>query len=309
MVDMNKAIMAKNRKALSFLWLATLILSIPVALVGIMLYQRSFSNYEVTSQSKTGILLGRYPYHNWSISSLDLQVAPAAKKLYLELQLYYETAGNYSIAVTLPYRIASIGTFKIPPDEGKWNYSNALSGSVVVVTLDAKNLQGGSQTVSANFTLQDSIADKIFEVYSIVLPFGGSLTPDVQREWENLQSIAPFAMIGDKPEGSLHILIPSSAMITASSHTIVERTPAKGSQQELDFRITEYTPFFIQYSDPSERYIIEDSLFLSGILFGSAISAVVSALILTVIAALEFVEERIREHKTALQKPQKKETI
>jgi len=254
--------------------------------VGAIFYMNSFSGYEIRSQSTTGIIVGHYPYHFWEITFFTLEVNPTLNTLDLVLWFDYESKGNYSAALTLPYRIHSIDTLTSTSDEGNWTWRNASSGSVVMVTLkveeDPESIR--SQRVSAKLNLKDQIADKIFEVRSVSLPFGGSFTSDVQEEWDNLKSIAPISPIGKSLNFSLHLVLPSSAMITAMTHSIERRDPAKENRQVLTFQLTSDHPFFIQYSVPSERHYRESNLFLSGILIGLSISGY-----------MVIVEERLRK--------------
>jgi hypothetical protein len=293
---MNKSLLKRIYRIILRFHLVMFVSSVILIASGYVLYQSSFSSYEITAQSKTGITIGQYPYHNWTISSFDLQLKPSTKTLYLEFGLIYEAKDNYSIVLTLPYRIVSNGTFKTPPDEGKWIYSNALSGSIVLVTLNTNRTQGSTE-VSANFTLQDPIADKVFEMHYIALGFGSSRTQDVDKEWQNLRnSTVPFAHLGIEPEISLHISIPSSAMITSLNKEILDWNSDGSSEQVLEFHMTNFVPFFLQYSDPTDRHNIENNLFLSGILLGSGIS-------LSVTGVGDIIEEGIRLQERQGRKP------
>lgn len=258
-------------------------------LAGYILYQNSFSDYEIKSQSTTGIIIGHYPYHFWKIGLVSLEVDPALNILHVHLWFDYESKGNYSIALTLPYRIESVDTLTSPTDEGNWTWRNADSGSVVMVTVkveeDPQSIR--SQRVSAKLNLKDPIADKIFEVRSISLPFGGSFTLDVQEEWDNLRLIAPISPIGKSLNCSLNLVLPSSAMITAMTHPIARRDPVRENQQVLTFQLTSDSPFFLQYSVPAESYSRESNVFLSGILIGLGISGFMTT--------LQIVEERLRD--------------
>jgi len=71
--------------------------------------------------------------------------------------------------------------------------------------------------------------------------------------------------------GTLRISIPSSAVITSISQQIDRRDPAKESQV-LQFQISQFKPFQLQYLDSSQRRNFEINLLFSGIFFGVAAS-------------------------------------
>jgi len=264
---------------------------------GLFLYNSSFSSYEVDSRSVTGIVFGRYPYSSWDVNPFILQLIPAKKTIELRLSFIYYDAGNYSAALTFPYRLQSIRDLNETSEKHNWLYRNAESGSVVMVTLIAERVPtvGFSfQVLAAELTVDDSISDRIFDMYRINLPFGGSFTLDIQEKWYSLKSIAPVTPVGQVPNCSLSVTIPSSAIITDKSHPILRRDPAQESQQIVQFQITTEGPFTLQYSLPEERYKREQNLFISGILIG-----VLPAGLLSVLA---IVEERWAEPEEKGQK-------
>jgi len=279
--------------------LAGMIMAVSIAsfLSGLWLYDNSFSTYEVDSRSVTGIILGYYPYQSWSVNSFTLQLIPSKKTIELSFLFIYHDVGNYSVALTFPYRIQSMFDLGETSEKHSWTYRNAESGSVVMATLMTERAPtdgSGFQILSAKLTLQDFISDRIFDIYRINLPFGGSFTLDVQEEWFVLRSIAPVSPMGQNPNCSLSVMIPSSAIITDKSNPILRRDPAQESQQKLQFQITNEGPFTLQYSVPEERYKREQNLFISGILIG-----VLPAGLLSV---LGIIEERWAEPETISQK-------
>jgi hypothetical protein len=264
---------------------------------GLFLYNSSFSSYEVDSRSVTGIIFGRYPYSSWDVNPFILQLIPAKKTIELRLSFIYYDAGNYSAALTFPYRLQSIRDLNETSEKHNWLYRNAESESVIMVTLIAERVPtiGFSfQVLAAELTVDDPILDRIFDIYSINLPFGGSFTLDIQEQWYSLKSIAPVIPTEKVPNCSLSVTIPSSAIITDKSHPILRRNPAQESQQIVQFQITTEGPFTLQYSVPEERYGREQNLFISGILIG-----VLPAGLLSV---LTIVEERWAEPEEKGQK-------
>lgn len=257
-----------NRKSL----LAKIIVFLIIAIIGYFFYTRTLSNYRVTSSVTTGIVAGRYPYHDYEmkVNYFEMDINTQKQTVYLSFGIAYYSKGNYSVLLTLPYRIASYENLR----SGTWYVRNAVSGSVVMATFEAENVSeiGWSfQTLRIALHTQDSIGDKIFETNSISLPFGGSITLDIQEKLDELREIVPISLFGDGFNGTLRLSVPYSAVITGTTKQIERRDPAQDFQV-FEFRINEFKPFQLQYIDSAQRRDFETNLLLSGTIFGVAVS-------------------------------------
>jgi len=235
----------------------------------------------------TGIIIGYSPYLSSEMAfvTYEMELNPSDNTVILGFYFTYYSRGNYSIAISLPYRISSITPSS---DSGEWTWKNAETGSITMITFHAEDDPEEvweSQTVKATLYLQDPIADRVFEAYSVSLPFGGSFTPDVRKEWDNLAQNIPA--LSGAFNGSIYLRIPPSAMITERTHGIFRRDPIDESQL-LEFRLKRLEPFWIQYTDLRERYWFQLSLFLSALLLGTGIAALVS-----LVPSIEFKMMRI----------------
>jgi len=260
--------MVINRKAL----LAKIIVFLIIAIIGYFFYTRTLSNYRVTSSVTTGIVAGRYPYHDdeMKVNFFEIEVNTQKQTVRLSFGIAYHSKGNYSVLLTLPYRIASYENLR----SGTWYVRNAVSGSVVMATFEAENVSdiGWSfQTLRTVLHTQDSIGDKIFETNSISLPFGGSITLDIQEKLDELREIVPISLFSDGFSGTLRLSLPYSAVITGTTQQIERRDPAQDFQV-FEFRINEFKPFQLQYIDSAQRRDFETNLLLSGTIFGVAVS-------------------------------------
>ena len=261
--------MAGNRK---YLLPKVLVFSIIAIITYFFCYTRIFSNYQSTSYISTGIVAGKYPYHDYetNVNYFIMDIDTQKQTVYLSLDITYYSKGNYSVLLTLPYRIESYENLS----SGTWYVRKAVSGSVVMVTYNAENVSEtgwSSQTFRIELHVQDSVVDKIFEANSISLPFGGSITLDIQEKLEELREITPIAIFSDGFNGTVRISIPSSAVITGTTQQIDRRDPAKG-YQVLEFQINQFKPFQLKYMDITERRDFERYLLFSGIFFGVAAS-------------------------------------
>jgi len=250
-----------------------LILAVSVGsfLWGYSLYSSSFSDFEVDPRSVTGVIVGRYPSDSWNINLFSVQLIPSNKAVQLQFSVAYYTNGNYSVAVSLPYRVQTVHDISADPESEKWVYRNAQSGSVVMVTINARNVSAEGwtfQELSAELSVNGTVADRMFGNYRVNVPFGGSFTVDVQKEWDSLLPGTFVVPLSPQPNCSLSIRTPASAIIIDKTHRIVRRDPSQDAQQWLQFEINDGSPFSVEYSVPEEQSQREQNIFISGILIG-----------------------------------------
>jgi hypothetical protein len=253
--------------------IAGLILAVSVGsfLWGYSLYSSSFSDFEVDSRSVTGVIVGRYPSDFWNINLFSIQLIPLNKIVQLHFSVAYYNTGNYSVAVSLPYRVQTVHDISAYPESENWVCRNAPSGSVVMVTINARNVstEGWTfQELSAELRVNATIADRMFGNYRVNVPFGGSFTVDVQQEWDSLLPGTFVVPLSPQPNCSLSIHTPASAIIIDKTHRIVRRDPSQDAQQWLQFEINDGSPFSVEYSVPEEQSQREQNIFISGILIG-----------------------------------------
>jgi hypothetical protein len=248
--------------------------------LGWSLYQGlQASGYQVSSREATGIQIGYHPKKFLEINHFSVGLNPSQKILDLIFDFTYYSKGKYSIAISLPYRIDSKTQLIYPVPPGDWNFSNAETGSVLVYVLDVEEDPwiGGwkSHRVGVLLNLKDPVADKIYEVYNVSLPFDGSRTRDVQTEWEKFD----VPTIDENYRGSVILAIPPNAVVTGGTHPVKDTHvyPTK-EFQALEFEIVDFKPFFFQYILPDERLNVQQNIFLSGVLIGLAISSFLFAL-------------------------------
>lgn len=253
------------------LFLKVTIFSI-VLLIGFLFFMTVFSNYQVSSFATTGIIYGSYanPDYGMNVNSFSMDMNAQKQIIILNIDFAYNSVGNYTVLMTLPYRIDSFQNLS----SGNLYLKSTPSGSIAMFTYNMKNISNSGytfETASAQLHINGSILDKVFETCTINLPFGGSVTDEVSKELDNFRKISPFTLIGAGISGTVSIAVPYSAIITETTQQINRRDP-ENDFQVLEFNINEFKPFRLQYIDSAQRRDFEAYLLISGVMFGVAAS-------------------------------------
>ncbi|MCW4019317.1 MAG: YebO family protein [Candidatus Bathyarchaeota archaeon] len=245
-------------------------------LVGLSFYQGTFSHYNVTSHTTTGVVLSQNPYDPNEISSTRFEMAidTTRNTIRIEFDFVYWTAGNYSFALSLPYQISKLETWA---DSGMWTYDNGKSGSIVIASLNVThNPETWSSARLYALIYTQTIANTVFETCSVSIPFGGGFTYDVQTARDKIAGA--MTTVGDGYPGKLFITIPSNCILSTSTLPVM-RIDSGAGQQVLQFDIEEFSPFQMQYIDPDARRIFERNLLFSGVFIGAAVSVLAGIII------------------------------
>jgi hypothetical protein len=249
--------------------LGKVLLFVIVLVAGVILYFQT--SPKVKSYASTGIIAGKYPYHDeMNVNYFTMDINTQNNSIILSMDITYFSEGNYSLLLTLPWRIASFQNLST----GNWIIRNAESGSIVMAILSAENVserEWSYNTFRVLLNTKDSILDKIFETSILSLPFGGSITLDVQEKLDELRETFPIATSDNVFNGTVRVSVPPSAVITGTTQPINRRDPAK-ENQVLEFQITQFKPFQLQYVDSAQRAEFEVRLLISGMLLGVAAS-------------------------------------
>jgi hypothetical protein len=259
--------MPVNRKSLLSLLLKLAIFSV-VLTIGLLLYTVAFSNYEVSSFATTGIIYGSYanPVYGMNVNSFEMDINTQEQTIVLSIDFAYDTVGNYTLLMTLPFRIDSFHNLK----SGNLYLKSTSSGSIAMFIYninETSNIGYTFETASASFHINGSILDKVFEICTLNLPFGGSVTTEVSQELDSFRTISPFTIFGSGINGTVGITVPYSAIVTNPQQYF--REPMNGFQW-LDFSINEFKPFQFQYVDSAQRMNFERNLLISGVILGIA---------------------------------------
>jgi hypothetical protein len=230
----------------------------------------TFSNYEVSSYATTGIIYGSYANPNYGMNVNDFAMYFNTQKQTIDLSIdfAYNSIGNYTLLMTLPYRIESFQNL----GNGTLYLRSNSSGSVVMFTYNIKEISGAGpytfKRAEALLYVNGSILDKVFDLCTLNLPFGGSITNEVSQELENLSTISHFTLSGEGINGTVSVSVPYSASITTTQQ-IEERFP-ESDFQVLTFSINEFKLFQFQYVDSAQRMNFENNLLISGVTLGIA---------------------------------------
>jgi hypothetical protein len=268
-----------------------IVILICIALIVVIPLYQIFFNNQVTNKATTEIVYGLYanPDYGLKVNSFSMEITPQKQLVNLAFSLAYNSAGNYSILLTLPYELESFENL----GNGTWYCRSTNSGSAIMVTYNINQSSQSSyttETAKVLLHIKSPIIDKVFETSTISLPFGGSLTGEVQKEVSDLSQISPVNLIGDGINGTVRIAVPYSAIITGLTPQVERRDPEKDFQS-LEFHITEFKPFQLQYVDSGQRIAFETNLLIVGVLFGIFGSLLVDILV-------EFLSAKLKSGKT-----------
>lgn len=289
--------MQVNRKTLLVI---LIVFSVIVIICG-SCYMIIFSNYQGSSSTRTGIFTGLYPdeVDEIRVDYFELDINPQKHRAILGFSITCFKEGNYSVTLSLPFRIESSENLGV----GTWHIRNAVLGSVVMVTFEAKNSSVDWNSLKPRIKLhtKDSIDNRSFETHSISLAFGSSYSLDIKEKIEELREISPIS--GRNPfNGIVVVALSQTAFITTTTHQIERIDPATDTEyQAYEFRINDAKPFYLQYIDSEERSNFEMFLLLSGAIFGAVFGVVASKLcdITMPLIASKFRNARARDTKMA----------
>ena len=225
----------------------------------------------------TGILFGYSPSQNISQLSLEFGVTPTDKKVILDIFLSFRGTGEYAYFITLPYNVRAINT--TPRDE-KWLVLNGESGSIVMVRFLHNQSDGGfeSRRLVASLDIIEPIVQSNFGTYTLDLPLGGSLSPEISQLVDELPTRVP--LMGNNHPILVSLNLPNGAFITEQTHSISRRDFINRTNtiyQSFDFPLERLEPFFTQYFVPAEANRYERNLFSGGLLLGIGIPLTVSS--------------------------------
>jgi hypothetical protein len=202
-----------------------------ILLIGFVFYFRAFSNYQVSSNPTTGIIYGSYsnPDYGMNVNSFTMEINTQKQTINLGIDFAYNSIGNYTLLMTLPFRIEDYTNFS----SGNVFVRNMSSGSIVMFTFDIGNASNYGYTFDTAKILlhvDNSILDKVFETSTLNLPFGGSVTNEISKELGNLGQVSQFTIIGGGINGTVRITIPYSAVVIGTTHQIDRRDPENDGQ-------------------------------------------------------------------------------
>jgi hypothetical protein len=240
-------------------------------ITGLLFYNMAFSNYEVSSFPTTGIIYGSYanPNYGTNVNFFEMELNTQNQNVDLIILFAYDIAGNYSLLMTLPYQIDSFQNLR----SGNLTVRSTSSGTIVMFTYDIREVNSSIgytfDSAEAMLHVKGSILDKVFELSTLNLPFGGAITPEISQEFTSLRNVTPFTIFSNGINGTVDISVPYSAIITQTTEPIENRNPVSDFQW-IEFSINGFKPFQLQYLDSAQRMNFERNLLISGVVFGVA---------------------------------------
>jgi hypothetical protein len=253
-------------------WLWKIAVFSLITLLAVFYFFQTFPEVTGIEHPIGGICGGQFPNNDdiWHINSFTLDVDSRANFLDLTFHIGYCQNGNYSVMLTLPYRVAHYED----RSNTTWLVKNSDSGSIFLGIENVTDYSGAgwqSKLLRLSIWSEDPLVVNSFETTTLSLPFGSSLTSDVSNGINNLRGISPIGLSDCPFTGVVSISVPYSATSITATLPIEHRIPTNESQV-LFFNIDDFKTFQLQYINPEQRQQFEVNMLIMGILLGVAAS-------------------------------------